>query len=309
MSYQKVYSRTYWENFPSEKSSVNERHLNNIEVGVDTLDNRIVALDAAKVDLAKANELVEEILWDESKGTLTVVKMNGSKAVIDTKLEKLAVNFKYNPQTQQLVITLDDGTVQNVDLSSLITEYEFLDSDTIAFEITDGKVKAIVKNGSITEEKLAPEYLGEIRTQVGKAEVSATSADASEKSAASSSALAQSYAVGGTGTRDGEDTDNAKYYAEQAKNASDVGALADVVEKHVSNMQIHVTDSEKSVVSNLGESSDGNLTYKGQPIKGGGYIVFPELNINPDTMELIANGGEGIDLSIDSNGCLIADIL
>lgn len=309
MPYQKIYSREYWENFPSEKTAINRDRLNNIEGGIDAIDDRIVAMDVAKVDLTKANELVEEILWDESKGTLTVVKMNGSKAVIDTKLEKLAVNFKYDPESQQLVITLDDGTAQNVDLSSLITEYEFLDSDTIAFEITDGKVKAIVKNGSITEEKLAPEYLGEIRTQVGKAEVSATSADASEKSAASSSALAKSYAVGGTGTRDGEDTDNAKYYAEQAKNASDVGALADLVEKHISNKQIHVTESEKSVVSNLGESSDGNLTYKGQPIKGGGYIVFPELNINPDTMELIADGGEGIDLSIDTSGNLIADIL
>ena len=86
-------------------------------------------------------------------------------------------------------------------------------------------------------------------------------------------------------------------------------AVVDSIEKHISNKQIHVTESEKGVVSNLGESSDGNLTYKGQPIKGGGYIVFPELNIDPDTMELIANGGEGIDLSIDANGCLIADIL
>lgn len=306
---QKIYSRINWENFPSEKTAVNESNLNKMDLAIDNLDDRVVAMDASKVDLTKANELVKEILWDESNGTLTVVKMNGSRAVIDTKLEKLAVNFTYNPQTQQLVITLDDGTVQNVDLSSLITEYEFLDSDTIAFAIVDGKVKAIVKNGSITEDHISPDYLGEIRTQVGRAEMSAKSADASEKSAVSSSALAKSYAVGGTGTRDGEDTDNAKYYAEQAKNASDVGALADLVEKHISNKQIHVTESEKGVVSNLGESSDGNLTYKGQPIKGGGYIVFPELNINPNTMELIANGGEGIDLSIDANGCLIADIL
>ena len=108
----------------------------------------------------------------------------------------LAVNFTYNPQTQQLVITLDDGTVQNVDLSSLITEYEFLDSDTVAFEIANGKVKAIVKNGSITEDHLSPDYLGEIRTQVGRAEMYAKSADVSEKNAASSSALAKSYAVG-----------------------------------------------------------------------------------------------------------------
>lgn len=183
---QKIYSRTYWENLPSEKTSINEKRLNNAEKGIDDLDDRIVAMDAAKVDLVKANELVEEILWDESKGTITVVKMNGSKAVIDTKLEKLAVNFKYDPESQQLVITLDDGTVQNVDLSALITQYEFLDSDTIAFEIADGKAKAIVKNGSITEDKLQPNFLADIKVESAKAVNSATNAKTSETNAAKS---------------------------------------------------------------------------------------------------------------------------
>ena len=183
---QKIYSRINWENFPSEKTAVNESNLNKMDLAIDNLDDRVVAMDASKVDLTKANELVKEILWDESNGTLTVVKMNGSRAVIDTKLEKLAVNFTYNPQTQQLVITLDDGTVQNVDLSSLITEYEFLDSDTIAFEITDGKVKAIVKNGSITEDKLQPNFLADIKVESAKAVNSATNAKASETNAAKS---------------------------------------------------------------------------------------------------------------------------
>lgn len=188
---QKIYNRINWENFPSEKTAVNESNLNKMDLAIDNLDDRVVAMDASKVDLTKANELVKEILWDESNGTLTVVKMNGSRAVIDTKLEKLAVNFKYNPQTQQLVITLDDGTVQNVDLSSLITEYEFLESDTIAFEITDGKVKAIVKNGSITEDKLQPNFLADIKVESSKAVNSATNAKASEVKAAASATNAK----------------------------------------------------------------------------------------------------------------------
>lgn len=184
---QKIYSRTYWENFPSEKTAIDAMRLNNAEAGIDNLDDRVVAMDASKVDLAKANELVKEILWDESKGTITVVKMNGSKAAIDTKLEKLAVNFKYNPQTQQLVITLDDGTTQNVDLSALITEYEFLESDTIAFEIvSDGKVSAIVKEGSIQEKHLRPDYLADIKVESAKAVASAKSAGESETNAAKS---------------------------------------------------------------------------------------------------------------------------
>lgn len=194
MAYQKIYSLIGYKNFPSEDTPLNETNMGAMDRAIDEHDNRIVALDAAKVDLTKANELVEEILWDESNGTLTVVKMNGSKSVIDTKLEKLAVNFKYNPQTQQLVITLDDGTTQNVDLSSLITEYEFLDSDTIAFEIADGKVKAIVKNGSITEEKLQPNFLADVKVEVEKAKASATAADASEKESTAQANLSKEYA-------------------------------------------------------------------------------------------------------------------
>lgn len=184
---QKIYNRTHWENFPSEKTAIDAMRLNNVEAGIDNLDDRVVAMDAAKVDLVKANELVKEILWNEPMGVLTVVKMNGSKAVIDTKLEKLAVNFTYNPQTQQLIITLDDGTTQNVDLSTLITEYEFLDSDTIAFELApDGKVKAIVKEGSIQEKHLRPDYLADIKVESAKAVASAKSAGESETNAAKS---------------------------------------------------------------------------------------------------------------------------
>lgn len=194
MAYQKIYIREYWENLPSEKTAVDAMRLNNMEAGIDNLDDRVVAMDASKVDLVKANELVKEILWDESKGTLTVVKMNGSKAAIDTKLEKLAVNFKYDPESQQLIITLDDGTTQNVDLSALITEYEFLDSDTIAFEIAGGKVKSIVKNGSITEDMLQPNFLADVKVEAEKAKASASAADASEKESTVQANLSKEYA-------------------------------------------------------------------------------------------------------------------
>lgn len=189
---QKIYSRINWENLPSEKTAVNESNLNKMDLAVDNLDDRVVAMDASKVDLAKANELVKEILWDESNGTLTVVKMNGSQAMIDTKLEKLAVNFAYDSEKQQLIITLDDGTVQNVDLSALITEYEFTDSDTIAFAIgSDGKVSAIVKEGSIQEKHLRPDYLADIKVESAKAVNSATNAKTSETNAAKSAADAK----------------------------------------------------------------------------------------------------------------------
>lgn len=249
MAYQKIYSREHWENFPSEKTAINRDRLNNIEGGIDAIDDRVCALDTTKVDLTKANELVKEILWDESNGTLTVVKMNGSKAVIDTKLEKLAVNFKYDPQTQQLVITLDDGTVQNVDLSALITQYEFLDSDTIAFEITDGKVKAIVKNGSITEDKLQPNFLADIKVEVAKAQAASESsskfADASNASSVESKKQA----------------DISKEYADKAKEYTDnLDKKAQLATFDVNeDGELVYTDNSRDIFT---VDNDGNLNWE-----------------------------------------------
>ena len=168
---QKIYSRINWENFPSEKTAVNESNLNKMDLAIDNLDDRVVAMDASKVDLTKANELVKEILWDESNGTLTVVKMNGSRAVIDTKLEKLAVNFSFDEANQRLVIVLDDGTKQYVDLSAFVTPFEFKDGDVIYFEVVGGNlVSAGIKDGTISEEKLRPNFLADIKIKVGEAE-------------------------------------------------------------------------------------------------------------------------------------------
>ena len=45
--------------------------------------------------------------------------------------------------------------------------------------------------------------------------------EAAQEVADAAAALAESWAVGGTGTRAGEDTDNAKYYAERAESAAE----------------------------------------------------------------------------------------
>lgn len=249
MAYQKIYSLIGYKNFPSEDTPLNETNMGAMDRAIDEIDNRIVAMDASKVDLTKANKLVEEILWDESNGTLTVVKMNGSKAVIDTKLEKLAVNFKYDPQTQQLVITLDDGTVQNVDLSALITQYEFLDSDTIAFEITDGKVKAIVKNGSITEDKLQPNFLADVKVEVAKAQAASESSSKFADAANASSVESKKQA------------DISKEYADKAKEYTDnLDKKAQLATFDVNeDGELVYTDNSRD---NFTVDNDGNLNWE-----------------------------------------------
>lgn len=158
--------------------------------------------------------MISDISFNESTGTIIFTRKNGATITLDTKLEKLAVNFGYDAENERLVITLDDGTEQYVDISALITVYEFFDSDTIAFSVDDtGKVSAIVKEGSIEEKHLQPNYLADIKIETASAETSA-------QAAASSAIMAESFASGGTGARENEDVDNAKYYFEQAKDIS-----------------------------------------------------------------------------------------
>lgn len=309
----KAHSAINWENYPSDETPLNESNLNKMDAAIGVIDDRVITLDTTKATKAEVATLVADVTFEESTGIITITKKNGSKVMIDTQMEKIAINFDYNPTTQQIILTLIDGTKQYIDLSALITQYEFLDSDTVAFYIDkDGKVSAIVKEGSIEEKHLEPNYLAKIKVEVAKAESSmknaamseinakasedaakasetaakksednakasetaaaksATAAAASEsnakvsetsasessatatekassasqsadtaaekadiatqkaaeiigkaESAAESATKAQSYAVGGTGSREGEDSDNAKYYFEQVKDVSE----------------------------------------------------------------------------------------
>ena len=165
----KAYKRINWENYPSDATPLNEANLNNLDSATDTIDDRVITLDTTKATKTEVATLVSDVTFEESTGIITITKKNGSKFTIDTQMEKIAVNFDYNPTTEQIVLTLIDGTKQYIDLSALITQYEFLDTDTVAFTIgTDGKVSAIVKEGSIKEKHLEPNYLAKIKVEVAK---------------------------------------------------------------------------------------------------------------------------------------------
>lgn len=411
----KAYNRINWENYPSDATPLNEANLNNLDSATDTIDDRVITLDTTKATKTEVATLVSDVTFEESTGIITITKKNGSRVTIDTQMEKIAVNFTYNPATQQIILTLIDGTKQYIDLSALITQYEFLDTDTVAFIIdTDGKVSAIVKEGSIKEEHLEPNYLAKVKVEVAKAQTSASNAATSEdnarsaateaqasataaatsksnaqtsaaaaaqsesnakasenvakssrdaavesaqtatekatsasesaitasekadiatrkateiigkaESAADSATKAQSYAVGGTGSREGEDSDNAKYYYQQAKDVSeglkgglqphgtvafaDLPALPDVNAGWMYNIsdEFTTTDDFKEGAgnavpagANIYKTSDGKWdVLAGTPVtgvKGAKETSYRRGNVNltPENIGAVATGGD-----------------
>ncbi len=191
----KAYERINWENYPSEKTPLNEDNLNKIDVALDEVDNRVVAQETTKLDKATANTMVKDVAFDETTGIFTITFLNGVTKTLDTKLEKIATNFHYDYATQKLILTLVDGTTQEIDMKALITQYEFENSAYISWTITsDGKIKADIINGSITADKLQPNFLADVTLQANNAKTSEQNAKISEENAKESEINAKNYA-------------------------------------------------------------------------------------------------------------------
>lgn len=207
-----------WKNHPSADTPLNAKNLNDMVRSINLLNENDIDFDTNKATKLEVATLIKDIEFNEDNGILTITRKNGDKFSFDTKMGKIAINFDYDPIEQKIILTLIDGTKQYIDLSALLTQYEFLNTDTVAFFIDDfGTVYAFIKEGSIEERHLRPDYLAEIKIESSKSQASATSAATSATDADVYAKKSQSYAVGGTGTRDEEDIDNAKYYSEEAK--------------------------------------------------------------------------------------------
>lgn len=221
----KLYTRIVWENFPSEKTALNESNLNRMDLAIDSIDNRLVDMDAVKVNKEVANSLVQSWSMDESTGIITITHLDGSKDMFDLNIEKIPVNFELS-DNGILTMTTDDGTQYTANIGAMIPVLTFEDSEEIAVSVTGTGVNKTysfsIKAGSVTEDKLQPNFLADVKTEAAKAQASQSAAAQSASDASSSATLAESYTHGGTGAREGEETDNAKYYMEQAKAVSAV---------------------------------------------------------------------------------------
>lgn len=279
---QKAHVNQNWENFPSINTPINEQNLNKLDRSVDEIDDRVISLDTTKFNLSDAQALVKSLTFNQQNGVFTITYFNGSTATIDTMLEKLAVNFDFDEDAQQLIITLDDGTEKRVDLSAFIKPIEFVDSGTIAWQLLDdGKVSAIVKEGSIEEKHLQPNYLADIKVETVKAEASAEASAQSAGEAEDSAKLAESHNHGGTGVRDGEDTDNSKYWSEQSKKHLD-----DTVQAGIDAVG-DIGSAESDALGSIGDAKKDALDAIDRALDS----AEPEFFLDKETKVLYYQGG------------------
>ena len=216
---QKSYTRINWENYPSENTPLNETNLNRIDYATNEIDNRVIELDTSKANATELSRLIKNIGVDEQTGVITITYYNNTTSTIQTTLNKIAVNFRYDFNTQNLLLTLNDGTVSSISLADLIQINEFDDTPTVDFTVTNGRVSAIVPLGSIGDEHLRTDYLADIRVAEANAAASETNSDARALDS-------EAWAVG---QRDGAnvlDTDptynnNSKYYSQVASTLKD----------------------------------------------------------------------------------------
>lgn len=308
-NWKKLFNRINWINRPSTATPIDQNNLNKSDSALDGIDDRVITLDTIKADISEVNEMVSSVTLNESTGVLTINYKNGSSQTYNTNLQKIAVNFSYDSVNQRLVITLEDGTYQYVDMSALVTQYEFKESSTIAFSVAeDGSISASVKNGSITESMLETGYLANIKVETGKAKSYADNAKESETQSEYYSKMSMSYANGLSGLREGEAVDNAKYYMEQAKSAAGMSiattttpgkvmATDDVKVSSTGAMSVGTDFVVPEALSSLVSGSEWS-EFKGKIAKMIDDYIYEKVNGYSTAGDLVAKSGTSSPVSL-----------
>lgn len=193
----KAFPLWLWEDTPSINTPLAKRLLNLINNALSIVDDRVISHDTTKANQTDMLTAITGVSLDEDTGIFTFTRHNGTTVTIDTRLEKVIMNWNFDSETQTLYLILQDGTEMPVDLSAFITNVEFADSTTIRAVIgTDGKVAFEIIDGSITGSKLEPNYLANAQMAADSASQSATSAEESAVRAESAAERAEGIAGG-----------------------------------------------------------------------------------------------------------------
>lgn len=123
------------------------------------------------------------------------------------------------------------------------------------------------------------------------AAVSEANTSISEQTADNWRKLSESHNHGNTGVREGEDTDNSKYWSEQSQDSADSAAES-------------ATTAVNSAIEAHTDANDARDIL--EQIKGYAQIIVPSFILDVDTGVLYMSGDvEGIDFTIDEDTCIL----
>lgn len=209
------------------------------------LSDRYTKTEADAKITEETNSLVANVTINTDTGVITVTKKDGTSQSVDTALEKVPATFEFVEDIENdkyyLKITNVDGSTSQTEVTNLMNQFTFTSGDIVTFSQsangTTTTITASIKAGSIGFNELKSEVKAYIdtkaadisadkeivlaaKTEVLNASQSVTANTTivlnAKDDATAQANKAKSYAVGGTGTREGEDTDNAQYYSNQA---------------------------------------------------------------------------------------------
>ena len=169
-------------------------------------------------------------------------------------------------------VTIPDSLLENDDATRNYLVYAFVYITDETSGQTEYKVTIPVNSRPRPNGRNKPEETELFRQAIDAVNTAADRAEAA-------GTTAQSWATGGTDTRDGEDTDNAKYYAQQAKKAVDDAAEA--FKGSTEQIETNKTDIT-ALKEDLGDLSIGN------------YIIRPKYHsgkIDPSSGEEVTPYG------------------
>ena len=217
---EKQYNRINWQNRPSTLTALGALNLNKMDVFLNTVDNTLIEMDSTKLNISTANSMIASVAYNSDTGIWTFKELDGTTYTFDQNIEKIPVSFSLSEDGILTMIT-DDGKQYTANIADLIKDYVFDDSSTVLFtkefveEDDDGKgsyhISASVKSGSINEQHLNPDYRADILSYRNDAQTAASDALGYSQDS-------KRWAIGDENYEESE-TDNAKYYKEQAEAA------------------------------------------------------------------------------------------
>lgn len=125
---------------------------------VSAIENKESAWDGAVTDVAAIKaKYIKEVAYAEDTGVFTFTLQDGTTKTVDLAIEKVVTNFVYDTENKNLVLTLADGSTQEVPMTAFIDDYT-VEKDALQIQLaisSDNEISATIVDGSITEVKLS----------------------------------------------------------------------------------------------------------------------------------------------------------